>query len=495
MTATESGHDHDSKPRVAIIGAGFSGIAAAIALRKRGVDDFVIFESADGVGGTWWKNRYPGAEVDLESHIYSFSYEPSDWTRTHASWKELQAYLERTARKWDLLSHLRLGEKVESITWDNETDEYWVTTETGSGDGRFTAVISAVGFLNIPLLPPFARGQGAFEGDLCHTSTWQSGMSMAGKSVAIVGTGSSGVQIVQEAVKEADEVKIFQLEPNWILPKRSRNFSTRERRMNRIPLVYRWRRARLYVTYDMRQWRASHVRADGRAHKQRKRAALAFLQTSLASRPDLLEHSTPAFPFEARRTVISDTYYPALLDPKVTLVPHGVKELTRTGVVDANGDEHELDMVVLATGFDAANYLGTFKVFGVGGAELHDMWHNEPQAFLGLMVPGFPNFFMMYGPNTNAVPLVNFYEAQAGFASAIISKLGGPGRPTRAALRPWVMAAYNEWLQSRLDKTVWKTTDSYYKSGTGRNVSQWPFGVTFYVAATKWLRKIAVRFD
>jgi cyclohexanone monooxygenase len=493
--SSESAHDRLSAPRVAIIGAGFSGIAAAIGLRRRGIQDFVIYESADGIGGTWWKNRYPGAEVDLESHIYSFSYERSDWTRTHADWRELQAYLERTALKWDLLGRVRLGEKVEAVTWDDETDEYCLTTVGGAGDGRFDAVISAVGFLNVPLVPPFARGDYAFDGDLCHTSTWRDGLSMAGKTVGIVGTGSSAVQIVQEAVREADDVKIFQLEPNWILPKGSRAFTARERRLNRIPLIYRWRRSRLYLGYDMRQWRAGHARADGRANKRRRHASLDFLRTSLATRPDLVEQSTPTFPFEARRTVISDTYYPALLDPKVTLVPHGVKELTRHGVVDANGDEHELDMVVLATGFDAANYLSTYQVFGLGGAELHDVWRNEPRAFLGLMVPGFPNFFMMYGPNTNAVPLVNFYEAQAAFAGDVIGRLRKPGGARRAALRPWVMAAYDEWLQSRLDKTVWKTTDSYFKSGTGRVVSQWPFGVTCYVLATKLLRRIAVRYD
>jgi cation diffusion facilitator CzcD-associated flavoprotein CzcO len=487
-------NDEPRSPRVAVIGAGFSGIAAAVALRKRGIEDFVILESADGVGGTWWKNRYPGAEVDLESHIYSFSYERADWSRTHATCHELQRYLEGVVERQGLAPHVRLGVKVDSVTWDDTTNEYAVDTVPATESGRFDAVISAVGFLNVPLLPPFARGASAFEGDLCHTSTWPDGLSMAGKSVAVVGTGSSAVQIVEEAVKDASEVKIFQLEPNWLLPKGNRDFTPRERRLHKIPLVYRLRRARLYLTYDFRQWRAGQARLDGRQHRRRKRASLDFLQRSLASRPDLIEHVTPTFPFEARRTVVTDTYYPALLDPKVTLVPHGVKELTRTGVVDANGDEHDVDMVVLATGFDAANYLGTFRVYGVGGHELHDVWQNEPQAFLGLMVPGFPNFFMMYGPNTNSVPLVTFYEAQARFASTVIAELGRPGR-SRAMLRPSAMVAYNEWLQSRLQRTVWQTTDSYFRSGTGRIISQWPFGVTFYVAATRLLRRPAVRYD
>jgi hypothetical protein len=203
-------------------------------------------------------------------------------------------------------------------------------------------------------------------------------------------------------------------------------------------VIYKWRRLRLYLDYDIRQYRSSHARTTGRANWRRKQAAIKFMHESLASRPELLEYTTPSFPFEARRTVITDSYYTALLDPKVTLVPHGIKELTAAGTVDANGDEHGLDMIVLATGFDAANYLGNYKVYGEGGIELHDTWKGDPEAFLGLMVPGYPNFFMMYGPNTNSIPLVNFYEAQAAFAADLISMLGTKGR-TRARVRTSAM--------------------------------------------------------
>ncbi len=257
-------------------------------------------------------------------------------------------------------------------------------------------------------------------------------------------------------------------------------------------MIYKWRRLRLYLDYDIRQYRSSHARTTGRANRRRKQAAIKFMHESLASRPELLEYTTPSFPFEARRTVITDSYYTALLDPKVTLVPHGIKELTAAGTVDANGDEHGLDMIVLATGFDAANYLGNYKVYGEGGIELHDTWKGDPEAFLGLMVPGYPNFFMMYGPNTNSIPLVNFYEAQAAFAADLISMLGTKGR-TRARVRTSAMAIYNEWLQSRLQRTVWATTNSYFTAGTGRIVSQWPSGPTAYVLATKLLRRPAVR--
>lgn len=481
-------------PRVAIIGSGFSGIAAAIALRKRGVEDFVIFEQAPALGGTWWHNRYPGAEVDLESHIYSFSFERYDWTRTHAGWAELQGYLNHVADKWDLRRRMKFDEKVTDVHWSDTEHTYTVRTASGDDHGQFTAVISAVGFLNIPLIPPFAREQNDFEGAICHTSRWIDGLDMTGKKIGVVGTGSSAVQVVTEAERVGKEVKIFQIEPNWILPKDSRDFTPLERRLNRLAPVYAYRRLKLYLGYDLRQVRSSHARTDGRTNQRKHKAALAFLHRELGDRPDLLELATPSFPYEGRRTVVSDTYYRALRSPKVSLIPHAVKGLSRTGAIDANGDEHELDIIVLATGFDAANYLGNYDVHGQGGVELHDVWQGEPEAFLGMMVPKFPNFFIMYGPNTNSIPLVSFYEAQAAFTASLIAR-AAKTRASNIEVRRSAFVIYNDWVQAALAKTVWAQVQNYFQAGTGRIVSQWPFGATPYILATKLLRRIAVRLS
>ncbi|MBU8816977.1 NAD(P)/FAD-dependent oxidoreductase [Mycolicibacterium goodii] len=481
-------------PRVAIIGSGFSGIAAAIALRKRGIEDFVIFEQAPALGGTWWHNRYPGAEVDLESHIYSFSFERYDWTRTHAGWAELQGYLNHVADKWDLRRRMKFDEKVTDVHWSDTEHTYTVRTASGDDHGQFTAVISAVGFLNIPLIPPFAREQNDFEGAICHTSRWIDGLDMTGKKIGVVGTGSSAVQVVTEAERVGKEVKIFQIEPNWILPKDSRDFTPLERRLNRLAPVYAYRRLKLYLGYDLRQVRSSHARTDGRTNQRKHKAALAFLHRELGDRPDLLELATPSFPYEGRRTVVSDTYYRALRSPKVSLIPHAVKGLSRTGAIDANGDEHELDIIVLATGFDAANYLGNYDVHGQGGVELHDVWQGEPEAFLGMMVPKFPNFFIMYGPNTNSIPLVSFYEAQAAFTASLIAR-AAKTRASNIEVRRSAFVIYNDWVQAALAKTVWAQVQNYFQAGTGRIVSQWPFGATPYILATKLLRRIAVRLS
>ena len=474
--------------RVAIIGAGFSGLAAAIALTREGID-FHVFEEAEGLGGTWWKNRYPGAEVDLESHIYSFSFEPHAWNGTHATWDELQSYLEDVARKWRIDQHLTLGERIEAAEWATAERAYRLRSASGADYGPFHAVVSAVGFLNVPLIPPFARSESEFQGVVCHTSTWPDGLSMKGKSVAVVGTGSSAVQIVESAESEAERVSIFQLEPNWLLPKGSRKYSPRERWWNALWPVRTWKRMRLYVDYDLRQRDTQHARVGGAAHSRRAKASRDFLESSLADRPDLIPVATPEFPFEGRRTVVSDTYYPSLKSPKVTLVPHAVTHLTQDGVEDASGARHSFDIVVLATGFDAANYLRGLSIIGRDGLDLHKVWEGEPHAFYGMMVPGFPNFFMMYGPNTNAIPLVSFYEWQARFIAKTIGKMRRTGKH-EVEVDARAFAEFNTRIQRQLARTVWSETQSYFKSGTGKVVSQWPFSATAY----KWgLRKAQKR--
>ena len=479
--------------RVAIIGSGFSGIAAAVALKRHGISDFTIFELSAGIGGTWWNNRYPGAEVDLESHIYSFSFARSDWTRTHARWDELQRYLESVVDRFGLRPHLVLNEKVESVTWAEERGEYDIVTSSGASHGAFQAVISAVGFLNVPLIPPFARGDTGFGGVICHTSAWPAGLDLAGKKVAVLGTGSSAVQVVAEAATCAAELRIFQIEPNWLLPKGNRDFTARGAQAGPQP-------ARVRVAPPPALPAVRPAADPGQPRPQRRpgqpaaparRPGVPQLRPGQPARP--AGAATPDFPVEARRTVISDTYYAALLQPNVQLVPHAVKGLTSSGAIDANGDQHDVDVIVLATGFDAANYLGNYRVFGVNGVELHEQWAGEPQAFLGLMVPGFPNFFMMYGPNTNSAPLVSFYEAQARFAARTIRHLRTHHRRA-AEVPPLASARYNDWLQSRLAQTVFASTTSYFQAGTGRVVSQWPFSASFYITATRVLRRIVLRY-
>ena len=487
--------DHGTKRRsirVAVVGCGFSGIAAGIALQRAGITDFVIFEASDGVGGTWYKNHYPGAEVDLESHLYAFSDAPADWTRTHAGWAEIHAYLERVADEHHLRDHIAFCERVLSAQWSGREGAYHLQTSSDRDWGAFHAVISAVGYLNVPVLPPFVQ-EGTFTGVLCHTSQWPDDLDLAGKTVGVAGTGSSAVQVIAEAAKQASVVKIFQSRPNWLLPKNARPFSELERAAYRHRFFYQLHRLRLLLAYELRQWRGGHVREGARANRRRAAASMKFLTESLASRPDLVELVTPDYPFEGRRTVISDDYYRTLLLPNVQLVPHPVKDLRPYGALDTNGDEHELDVLVMATGFDATNYLGTMRVRGRDGRELHEVWHGEPQAFLGLMMPGFPNFFMLYGPNTNALPLPAYFQAQARFAARTIARLDGRWRTVEVS--PRYFTAFNAWLYRRLSGTVWAQTRSYYRTDSGRVVSNWPGTATSYLLAVRLMRHLALRYS
>lgn len=482
-TSSPSKGAHD----VAIIGTGFSGIAAATALLKEGVGDFVMFERSADIGGTWLVNRYPGAEVDLESHIYSFSFEPYDWSRTHADWRELLAYLQGVARKWGLYERTLLDTGVAEVTWDEKSRTWSIVDDTGSMHGPFKAVISAVGFLNTPLIPPFLRGETAFEGDLCHTSTWRDELTLKDKAIGVLGTGSSAVQVVTEAERQGRSVKVFQIEPNWLLPKGARDFTPSERRWNKLRPVYYFRRYRLYLDYDLRQYNAAHARVGTRVNKKRLRTAKEFLHREVGSRPELEALLTPEFSIEARRTVVSDTYYKSLLSPKVELVPHAVTDVTPSGVVDATGEKHELDMIVLATGFDAANFISTYRTTGEHGIVLRDQWEGGAEAFLGVMTPNFPNFFMIFGPNTSGIPLVTYYEAQAKFAARAAKKLvvGGASKIT---VKSYLHDLYNRRLQRRLDKTVWTEVSNYFQGTSGKVVSQWPFSPTAYLVGLRLAR-------
>jgi cation diffusion facilitator CzcD-associated flavoprotein CzcO len=486
-------HPTGRRQRVAIIGSGFSGIAAAVELQRRGIEDYVVFEQADGIGGTWFKNRYPGAEVDLESHIYSFSFAREDWTRTHATRAQLGDYLNRVADSHGVAAKVRLGEAVTRVEWQETSQTYLVQTASEVDHGAFTAVISAVGFLNIPLMPPFARDGSAFKGVVSHTAEWPEGLDMTDKVVGVVGTGSSAVQVAPEAARVATRVKIFQREANWILPKNARDFSPLERRLLRNRVGYALRRWWLYAMYDVRQMFGSHALEGRRPHTRRASSARQFLETSLATRPDLCEAVTPDDVFEGRRPVLSDTYYDTLMSNKVELIPHSVVELTAKGVRDETGAEHPLDLVILATGFDAANYLGNYEVVGRGGVGLHERWGAEPEAFLGMMVPDFPNFFIMYGPNTNSVPLVAFYEAQAAFVARVLGRMSRRGE-TSVEVRRSAFHRYNERLQRWLAKTVWAQADNYFRSSTGKVVSQWPFSASAYKLALRIAERRALTF-
>ncbi|WP_273691218.1 flavin-containing monooxygenase [Ketogulonicigenium vulgare] len=478
-------------PRVAIIGGGFSGIAAAQRLMKYGIEDFILFEQSDALGGTWLDNSYPGAEVDTPSHIYSFSFNRNDWTRTHCARDELLAYLQRTGDALNLGPRLRLRTGVRSAAWDAATHQWTLTL--GSGETAvFDAVITAVGFLNVPNYPKWAEGTG-FGGAIIHSARWPKGYDLTGKRVGVVGTGSTAVQIVTEAAKVAIHLTVFQREPNWVLRKGNRPYTPAERQRYRSWLGHKLLRLKHFIDYERERAGGRNQMAGTPANTKLREGALAYMRRELAGRAELIPMVTPDYPVWGKRPVYCDTYYSSIAQDNVTVAPQ-VVELTPDRVIDQSGTQHELDVLVLATGFKATDYLYTLSVRGTGGRELHDVWAGEPEALSGVAVPGFPNFFMMYGPNTNSGPLVYLLESHADFAARCIRDMARSGSDTVEA-DPAVTQRFNAWIQARLQKTVWATSNNYFRNASGKVVTQWPFTALTYRLSSKFWRKRGMKYS
>ncbi|WP_375451691.1 flavin-containing monooxygenase [uncultured Devosia sp.] len=463
--------------RIAIIGAGFGGIAAAVKLQQAGLNDFTIFEKSAGIGGTWWDNRYPGAATDAASHIYSFSFAPHDWERTHVGQAELQRYLEDVVDRFALRSRIRLQTSIVSAIWEPARHGYVLTLADGETD-FYQSVISAVGMFSKPRYPNWP-GLEDFAGPVLHTAKWDPSIDLKGKRVAVVGTGSSAAQVVPALVDQVAHLTLFQRQPGWLLPKRDRGFTDRERGYLRHGLWRKYYRFKLYAVQEMRELRGAFFRPGARPNTQARLAALAYIDEVFADRPDLKAAVTPNYPFAGKRAVMSSDFFPALKRPNVALVPKAVVSCRPDALVDADGGVHPADALVLATGFEVTEYLSTLKVVGRQGDTLSARWKGEPHAFLGIMVPGFPNFFMLYGPNTNGGFIVTNLERQARFALLEIKRLVRAGKP-ETEVTDAANTRYNDWLQGQMTGTAFIEGQNYFKTASGRVVTQWPDNASVY---------------
>ncbi len=475
-------------PRVAVIGAGFGGIAAGVKLKRAGIHTFTIYESSNGVGGTWWDNTYPGAEVDVGSHLYCFSFKPHRWTRTHARQPELQRYLDDTVDEFGLRAHVQLGATVESATWDDVAH----TWELRLADGRVEqchVLVSAVGFLNVPRYPDWP-GLAGFAGPAFHTARWEHEHELAGKVVAVVGTGSSATQVVPAIQPTVERLYVFQREPGWIMPKGERDFTAEDRTRFAHPWRRRQDRARQRYLLERSLWRGHLYRPGTKTNEARRQFCLSYIERKFADRPDLRAAVTPTYPYPGKRPIFASTFYPALKEPNVELVPCAVASVTPTGIVDADGTERAVDVIVLATGFQAANYLARVRIAGRGGRTLTDVWAGEPHAYLGITVPDFPNFFMIYGPGTNGGEIVTMLESQAEYAVRAVKRMMRE-RVTSVEVKASFEARWNRWLQRTMRGTSWTMSSNYFTSPSGKVVTQWPYGNVLYRALTKVLGRVS----
>jgi cation diffusion facilitator CzcD-associated flavoprotein CzcO len=477
-----------AQPAIAIIGAGLGGIGAAVTLQSQGYTNIRIFDRQDRAGGAWVVNDYPGAEVDTPSEMYRFSFAPRNWSRSHARRDELLTYVDEVIDRFGLQSYITYGVEVIEARWLDDECRYRLQLSDGSVHVA-DFVVSAVGMFSSPKIPDWAENP-TFEGPIFHTTEWNHDFDIAGKTVAVVGTGSTSATVVPTITPSVEKVYLYQRDPGWVIPKPivvypdDHRLSPREHDAKRRKDI--WEMHRLVGGSKV-------LREGSRPNRKMQEIAERLLDESFKDHPELKAAVRPNHPAMGKRAIVSSEFYPALADPRVELIRSAVTGLTRHGVIDSEGVERRADAVVLATGFRAAEFLATLNVFGAGGVSLHETWGGDPSAFLGLCVPGFPNFFIIYGPNTNgAGALLYTEEVQMRFiARAIDAVVRRGGKVTEVSRR--LNDRYQRWLQKALDTTVYDTTTNYYKGESGRIVTNWPRSFFLYEALGWALRPFAMR--
>ncbi|HWV56978.1 MAG TPA: NAD(P)/FAD-dependent oxidoreductase [Longimicrobiales bacterium] len=482
-----------ANPRIAVVGAGVSGITVAVMLKRAGFSEFEVFEAADEIGGTWRQNRYPGASVDIPSELYQFSFHRHLWTRTHGTQAQLFDYLRDTVETFELRDHIRLSEPVDEVRWDDQQHLYHVTTRHGV-TRDFEVVVSCLGFLDDPKYPQWP-GLEEFEGEIFHTANWPEDLDLSGRRVAVVGVGSTAVQVVPAIQPVVESVTVFQRTPGWVLPKGERDYSPEEMARPFQRLRRNWVRWKSIAAYEWHYVTGPVYYEGNRRNRKAEAAARDYINRTFADRPELRDAVTPDYAFSGKRRVLSDDYYPTLLKPNVTLVPHAVQRVTSKGLVDVEGTEHEFDVIVMATGFKASQYLSKLRVYGRDGLEIQEKWSAGPYALAGVTVDGFPNFYMMYGPNTNGAGSYSVMALVQNQAKWVIRNLRRMRRTGASALDtdPVWVRRYNDWLQRRLRRTAWASSDNYMKAANGRIVTQLAAGISMYKFLLASMRLVATR--
>jgi cation diffusion facilitator CzcD-associated flavoprotein CzcO len=455
---------------VAIIGAGAAGICLGAKLSAAGVP-FLVFEKAQSVGGTWRENVYPGSGCDVVSHLYSFSFaQKADWTRRFAKQPEIQAYLAECAERFGVRARIKFGTTVTALRFHADTNDWSV--ETASGDVyRAKTVVTAVGQLNKPFTPDLP-GASAFAGPRFHSAEWDRTVDLRGKRVAVIGSGASAIQFVPEIAKLASRLSLFQRSPNWVIPKLDREVGPIEAwAYRRVPALLKLLRLRDYWSLE-RSWSAF---IQGRRYGRRwQRESQEMLEAAISD-PELRRVLTPDYPPGCKRILLSNDWFATLARENVTVVPRQAVSLDQSSVIDANGQRHEADVLIYATGFQAHDFLPGIDIEGREGRDLRDHWGAHPKAHRGMAVPGFPNLFMLYGPNTNLGhgSILFMLECQANYILGCIRLMRGRGLKTLEA-RAEATAKFNTNLRREMKRTVWEAgCSSWYKAPDGTILNNW----------------------
>jgi cation diffusion facilitator CzcD-associated flavoprotein CzcO len=470
---TETGNGASPRhSRFGIIGAGFGGLGMAIRLKQAGIDDFVVWERDAEVGGTWWANTYPGCQCDIPSHLYSFSFALNpDWTRTYPLQPELKRYLSELTDRFGVREHIRLGCAVTAAEWD-EREGLW-RLETAQGTFTVELLIAAPGFLSEPATPTLP-GMDDFEGVMFHTARWNHDHDVTGRRVAVIGTGASAIQVVPQIQPTVAHLDVFQRTPPWVMPHRDRPITNVERRAyRRFPALQRAVRA---AVYWIRELLVPGFVYQPRLMQLPQRMARRHLEKQVPD-PQLRAELTPDYAIGCKRVLPSNDWYPAITQRNVDVVTAGISKLVSKGVVTADGKLHELDTIVFATGFHVTDVRFAKIVRGRDGVLMSDVWNGSPQAYRGTAVAGFPNLFILTGPNTGLGhnSLVYMIEAQLDYLVDALRIMDERGA-ARIEVRREAQEAYNADLQSRMDRTVWNSggCSSWYIDANGKNTTIWP---------------------
>jgi cation diffusion facilitator CzcD-associated flavoprotein CzcO len=462
---------------IAIVGAGFGGLGAAITLKRAGFSDFLVFEQANYVGGTWRANTYPGLACDVPSHLYSFSFARNpDWSDTFSSGQEIWDYLRGCVDRFGIGPHLRLGHPVHEAAWD-EREQRW-RLETARGVVTARVLVSATGPFHEPSIPDIP-GLGSFRGTAFHSARWRHDKDLTGRRVAVVGTGASAIQFIPRIAPQVGSLTVFQRTPPWVMPRRSRPISGLERAVYRtVPGAQRLARTALY--WGREAWAVGFLHP--RLNRAAQRLAAAHLHRQVPD-PALRARLTPAYVLGCKRVLLSDDYYPALTRDNVEVVGAGIREVRPHAVVTADGVEHPADTIIFGTGFHVTEPPVMRHVRGSGGRMLADAWTPTMRAYLGTMVAGFPNLFLLLGPNTGLghTSVVLMIESQL---HQIVAALRHMRRAGVAAIEPSPEAQrrFTAHLDAKLAGTVWNSGGcaSWYLDAHGRNSTIWPGYATGY---------------
>ncbi|MDX1634088.1 MAG: NAD(P)/FAD-dependent oxidoreductase [Marinobacter sp.] len=474
----------DNRPSIIIIGTGFGGLGMAIQLRKAGYSDFILLEKAEGVGGTWRDNTYPGAACDVQSHLYSYSFEPKhDWSRKFGHQREIRQYMVDCVQKYNLGPHIHFNQEVSEARFDAGSHRWIVHTRSGD---RFEAnvLITATGQLNQPAYPRI-QGLDSFQGHAFHSARWDHDHDFAGKRVAVIGTGASAIQFVPEILPQVARLKLFQRSAAWVIPKPDRPFKPVE------------------------QWLFKHLPGHDRLYRnliywKNESRALAFTKFNFllelfawqAKRelrkhvkdPVKLEKLVPDYKIGCKRVLISNDWAPAMNQEHLELITTPITRVTPKGILTEDGQEHEVDTIIYGTGFKATDFLSPMTITGAHGQDLNAAWRQGAEAYKGITVNGFPNLFMLYGPNTNLAhnSIIFMLESQIRYVLSALSLLQKKGSGWAMQVRPERQSEYVESLQESLRNSVWEAgCTSWYRNEQGRNTVNWP-GFTFtYRLATR----------